>query len=134
MSEPDQVQVPGDGSVVIAGAVARKDRGPCAGADRLAPPVDVAAGGQQDVPAGQLPRHASTSRSWEVKAFILPAASVSISPGQGFWPGEITSGTYHGRLPPVTPGTWPPPAADPRLPAPSLHTQSGTSNIFLETV
>ena len=23
--------------------------------------------------------------------------------GPGIWPGEITSGTYHGRLPPVTP-------------------------------
>jgi len=58
-----------------------------------APPVDVAAGGQQDVPAGQLPQHAPTSRSWEVKALSVSPLRSAFRRARG-WPGEITSGTY----------------------------------------
>src|ERR1039458_10010043 len=55
--------------------------------------------------------------------------------GPGIWPGEITSGTYHGPLPSGDPGA---PGRlrrlNPRLPPPRLHSQSETSNLFLETV
>jgi len=60
------------------------------------------AGGQQDVPAGQLPQHASISRSWKVRHSSCRRFGQHFA-GPGIWPGEIISGTYHGRLPPVTP-------------------------------
>ena len=133
-SEPDQAEVLDDGVGRHRRARSRKDRGPCAGADRQAPPVDVAAAGQQDAPAGQLPQHAPDSRSWEVKAFIVsPLRSVFRRAR------DLARRNYLRHLPWAAPSgdpgsTWPPPAADPRLPAPNLHSQSETSNVFLETV
>src|SRR5260221_7124868 len=47
----------------------------------------------------------------------------------------MTRPVNHGRLPSVTPGgSWPPPAAGSPVPALNLHSQSETSNMFLETV
>src|ERR1039458_2782635 len=95
--------------------------------------VDVAAGGQQEAPGGQLPQHASTSRSWEVKAFT------TVSPLRSAFrrARDLARRNRFRPLPWAAPSgdpgaLWPPPAADPRLPAPSLHSQSETSNVFLE--
>jgi hypothetical protein len=49
-----------------------------------------------------VPQHASNTRSWEVEAFIVSPLRSAFRRAR-IWPGEITSGTYHGRLPPVTP-------------------------------
>jgi glycosyltransferase involved in cell wall biosynthesis len=133
-NEPGQVEVLDDGSVVIVRGRSRKDRGPCAGVDRQAPPLDVAAGGQQDAAAGQLPQHASTSRSWEVKAFIVSPLRSAFRRAR-----DLARRNHFRHLPWAAPSGDPGAPgrlrqADPRLPGPNLHPQSGTSNVFLETV